>query len=78
MSTSLSVRFCRNTIMMVGIPVPKKIFAGKPMMAAILSFSMRLRRMLPSSPPRKSTPWGNTMHIMPEGFRWYKSCSRKA
>ena len=34
-STSSRSRFWRNTIMMVGMPVPKKMLAGRPMMASM-------------------------------------------
>ena len=59
-STSLVERDLRNTITMVGIPVPKKMSDGKPMIASMLSFSISCWRMLPSEPspasPRKRTP----------------------
>ena len=54
--TSVFSRFWRSTIMMVGIPVPKKIFAGSPIMASIWLFSIRFFLISPSSPPRNSTP----------------------
>ena len=76
--TSLDSRCLRSTMMMVGMPVPKKMLAGRPMMAWIWRYSTKFFRMVPSSPPRNSTPYGKTMHMMPSGRRWYRSCSKKA
>ena len=77
-TTSVFARFWRSTMMIVGIPVPKKMFAGRPIIASMWFCSMRFLRIVPSSPPRNSTPCGRTIVIMPSGFRWYRSCRRKA
>lgn len=61
-NTSSLSRCCLSTMMRVGIPVPKKILAGSPIMASMLFFSIKLRRILPSpslfssASPRKRTP----------------------
>ena len=73
-----SISTPRKIMMMVGMPVPKKMLAGRPMMAWIWRFSTKFFLMAPSSPPRNSTPCGKTMHMMPSGRRWYRSCSKKA
>ena len=72
-NTSVLSRFCFNTMIIVGIPVPKKILDGNPMIASILFFSIKFLRISPSSPPRKSTPCGNTIVIIPSDLIWYKS-----
>ena len=69
--TSLLSLFFFKTIIMVGIPVPKKMLAGKPMMASILSFSIKFLLIFPSSPPRNKTPCGRTMVVIRFGFRGY-------
>lgn len=55
-STSVFSLFCFKTIIIVGIPVPKKMFAGSPIIVSILFFSMRFFLISPSSPPRNKTP----------------------
>src|SRR5690554_1530249 len=77
-STSVLERFCLSTKIIVGIPVPKKIPEGKPIIASIWLCSISCLRISPSAPPRKSTPCGNTIFIIPSGFKWYKSCRRNA
>ena len=77
-STSVLSRFCLSTIIIVGMPVPKKMLAGKPIIASMWLYSIKFWRIFPSSPPRNNTPCGSTIAIIPSGFKWYKSCSKNA
>ena len=54
-------------------PLPKKMFGGSPITASILLFSINLLRMTPSSAPRKRTPCGRTIVMIPSGLRWLRS-----
>lgn len=45
------------TIIIVGIPVPKKILAGKPIIASIWFRSIKVSRIFSSSPPLNKTPY---------------------
>ena len=54
--TSVFVLFCFNTIIIVAIGVPKKIFGGSPIIVSILLFSIKFARMSPSLFPLKRTP----------------------
>ena len=71
--TSVFVRFFFKTIIIVGIPVPKKMLAGNPIIASIWFFSIKFLRISPSSPPRNNTPCGRTIVIIPSLFTWKRS-----
>ena len=61
-----------------GVLEPKKRFGARPITASKRSSSRRPRRILPSVPPRKSTPWGSTTPTMPLALATASMCSTKA
>ena len=64
----LSLSFLK-IIIIVGIPVPKKILAGSPIIVSILLCSIKFFLISPSSPPLNSTPCGRTIVIIPSDFK---------
>ena len=67
--TSESALILFKTIIIVGIPVPKKILAGKPIIASIWFRSIKVSRIFSSSPPLNKTPCGNTIVIIPSSSK---------
>ncbi|MNV83648.1 hypothetical protein D3C71_1774650 [compost metagenome] len=77
--TSSLLLVLRNSKIAAGMPVPKNSFSGRPITASSRFSSISAWRILPSLPPRNSTPWGTTTPMRPlPGFRVSIICRIKA